>query len=714
MSTLHNELGTLTLDAEGIATIEMKMAGKVNKINAAFLSGLQAMIEAIAATPAVKGVVLTSGHKDFCVGADLDTLFPERDPLRVKDAVVALHKALRALEKGPPVAAALCGSALGGGYELALAAHHRVVLDSASLSLGLPEVQLGVIPGGGGTQRLPRVIGIQPALEAIAQSKLVRGNKAVAAGFAQASADSPAAVLAAARAWVLAHPGARQPWDTDGFRFPDVQPGEPLFRDLFAAAGGMLFKKTHGAYPAPAAALAVVQEGARLQFDRALEVEARAFARLLTGDTAKAMMRTLWFHKSAAERHEGLPALARGEDPGIQRVGVLGAGMMGGALAFVCAKAGYAVVLRDIRAEALEAARAHIAGQVGRLKWLSPAQQQAITDRVTLTLQAEDLRGVDLVIEAVVENKAIKHKVTAEVEPLLAPDAIWASNTSALPITELAAVSAAPERFLGLHFFSPVEQMPLVELIRGAATNDRSVARALAFIRRIEKLPIVVNDGYGFFTTRVFASYILEGVQLVAEGEDPVLVEQAARVAGMVVPPLQVFDEVSLGLGRHVLDQAEAYTGRVLPAAKALLLALVDGERRLGKAGGAGFYDYADGRRQRLWPGLRPLAARLGAGQPGSALPALAERLLLAQCAEAARALSDGVLRGPGDGDVGAIFGVGFAPNTGGPFAHLHALGLAVAVARLDALADQHGERYRPAPALRAMAAAGQTFYPAG
>jgi 3-hydroxyacyl-CoA dehydrogenase / enoyl-CoA hydratase / 3-hydroxybutyryl-CoA epimerase len=689
------QVGSLRQGEDGVALLILQMEGKANKINETFIRGFAELVEEALALPGLKGLVITSAHKDFCVGADLDMIFAERDPARLLEGVRALTGTFRKLELGPvPVAAALVGSALGGGYELALACHHRVVLEEAGLSLGLPEVQLGVIPGGGGTQRLPRLIGVQAALEAMAQGKTVRGNKAVSGGWAEEGAASREEVEEKARHWCLSHPGARQPWDRDA-PLPDVQVGSEMFRNLFMGAAAFLYKKTSGAYRAPEALLAVVQEGLRLKFDRAMEIEARAFVKLATGDQAKDMIRTLWFHKSAAERHADLPALARGEEAGIRKVAILGAGMMGAGLAFLCAEKGY------------ERGMAHVAGQVARLKWLDEAGRAAVLGRVQGTLGLEELRGADLVIEAVFESVEIKHKVTREVEPLLAEGGIWASNTSALPITDLAEVSARPERFIGLHFFSPVEQMPLIEIILGKArgdrpgTDERTLARCLSFARRIGKTPIVVSDSYAFYTSRVFAAYIMEGVALLGEGQDPRLIEWAARTAGMAVPPLQVFDEVSLSLGRHVLEEAERYTGRVLPVASGLIKAMVDQAGRPGRAGGAGFYDYAEGRRRGLWSGLRSLAAEVRGAPP--AAPLSVEQL--------ARAVEEGVILRPRDAEVGAIFGIGFAPNTGGPLAWMDRQGAAALVAELEGLSATAGERFAPPSLLRGMAASGERFF---
>lgn len=716
MSERHdNGLGTLTIGSDGVAELRMQMDGQVNKINGTFIEGLTEHVARLVEAEGLTGVLLTSGHRDFCVGADLDFIFQERDPAVVLAGVEALNRALRTLETlGVPVVAVLCGTALGGGYETAMAAHHRVAVADPRIRVGLPEVQLGVIPGGGGTQRLPRMVGVQAALGLIGLAKQVRAPKALAQGLVDALAADAEAARAAALAWIAANPGARQPWDRDGFR---MQPraDSAAARNLFMGAAAMVYKKTAGAFAAPEAVLAVVQEGARLGFDRALEVEARAFARLATSDQAKDMIRTLWYARHAAARMTGLPRLPVGVDAGIRKVAVLGAGMMGAGLAFVAAKAGYTVVLKDIRQEAVDRGIAHCQAEARRLRHLDAADRDAILARITGTIDDTAVAGSDLVIEAVVEDPGVKHAVLRALETTLAPDAIWASNTSALPITELAEPSTARERFIGLHFFSPVEKMPLIEIITTSETSARTLARCLDFAARIGKTPVIVGDGYGFYTSRVFAAYIMEGVQLLAEGHPAALVEQAARRAGMVVPPLQVFDEVTLALGLHVLEQSEAYTGAVLPEARDILVAMVQEAARPGRAGGGGFHAYADGRRVGLWSGLDGLLDRtLGEDRPRTqgSVDALAERLLLVQAVESVRAHEEGVIRRPQDGDVAAILGIGFAPNTGGPFVYLDRIGVPESIARLEALAAAHGDRYRPPALLREMASEGRTFHP--
>jgi 3-hydroxyacyl-CoA dehydrogenase/enoyl-CoA hydratase/3-hydroxybutyryl-CoA epimerase len=699
--------------ADGIVTLTMKMEGRANKVNETFIRGLADALDWIAQDATVKagakGIVLTSGHKDFCVGADLEMVYGERDAQRIFDGVKLFHQLHRRMETGLPIVALLNGSALGGGYELTLACHHRVCLDNPKIQLGLPEVMLGVIPGGGGTQRLPRLVGIQKGLELLTQGTQLRPDQALKAGLVDKLAASEADAMALAREFIAANPKAQQPWDRKGFVWPGgVQPGSTGARDLFAAASGMAYSKTAGAFPAVEAAISAVAEGSVIKFERALEVEGRHFAGLVVSDQAKDMIRTLFFHKQAADRQEGLPQVA---DAGLRKVAILGAGMMGAGLAVVCAKAGFEVVLKDIAAEAVEKGMAHVRAEIAKLKHLDDAGRKAIADRVTGTVELEPIRGADLVIEAVIENLAIKHKVTRETEPLLAPDAIWASNTSAIPITDLAQASAHPERFIGLHFFSPVEKMPLLEVITGKATDERTLARSLAFGRAIKKTCIVVGDGYGFFTSRVFSSYIVEGAQLVAEGHDPRVIEWAARTAGMVVPPLQVFDEVSLALGKHATEQGAQYRGAEIlqsPGVK-LMFELVE-LGRAGKAAGAGFYEYEGGKRKGIWKGLRDLVP---APPAETGLELLRKRLMYSQLAEVGRTVDEGILRQRRDAEVGAIFGIGFAPNTGGPLAMMDRIGLPRLVAELDELAAKYGERYQPAPALRRMAEKGERFFPA-
>jgi 3-hydroxyacyl-CoA dehydrogenase/enoyl-CoA hydratase/3-hydroxybutyryl-CoA epimerase len=705
MSHRNDVLSAELLD-DGVVVVTLKMEGRANAVNEAFLAGLADGLDWIDQQEGVTGIVLASGHRDFCVGADLNMIYAERDPARIFAATNAFHRLHRRMEKGVPVVCALSGSALGGGYELAMACHHRIAVDDARVQVGLPEVMLGLIPGGGGTQRLPRMIGAQAALEMITQGKLLRAPKAKSAGLVDALVPSADDLLPTARAWIAANPKAKQPWDSKSFRWPGVRPNSADARNLFLAASAMAYKKTAGAFPAVEAAISAVQEGSLVAFDRSLEVEGRHFAGLVVSDQAKDMVRTLFFHKQAADKQVGLP---KAESHGFHKVAILGAGMMGAGLAFVCAKAGCEVVLKDISDEALQAGMAHVDKQVAKLKHLSDEERTTLRGRITGTLSVEDCRGSDLVIEAVVENLAVKHEVTKQTEPLLADGAVWASNTSAIPITDLAKASAHPERFIGLHFFSPVEKMPLLEIIRGEHTDDDTLARCLAFGKAIKKTCIVVGDGYGFYTSNVFSAYILEGACLVAEGHDPRLVEWAAKTAGMVVPPLQVFDEVTLSLGHHAITQGAEYLGSSVTdlSGVKLVFDLVEAGRK-GRSSGAGFYDYDErGKRKGLFAGLRELAD----GEAQASVEQLANRLMLAQLAAVGRCFDAGILDEPRDAEVGAILGIGFAPNTGGPLAFADRYGMQELVDDLAALAAVHGERFEPAQKFRQMAEKGERFF---
>lgn len=696
----------------GIATLTLAMEGGVNKIDEAFGEGLEQGMEWALGREGLKGIIIATAHKDFCVGADIDMLFEQREPAPLYERVRKLQLGYRKIETcGVPVVAALTGSALGGGYELALSCHHRVALDDARVQIGLPEVSLGVIPGAGGTQRLPRMIGVQAALEVIAAGQMgtKRAPKAKGAGLVDELCPTREAVLQAAAAWIEANPGhTKQPWDERTFKFPPPRPGTAEARDLGVGICAFLHKRTAGAYLAPQIAVCAVMEGGALTFDRALEVEARYFVELAVGDQAKDMIRTLWYSKNAADKHEGLPQT---DEQGIEKVGILGAGMMGAALAWVCARSGYSVVLKDIKQAQLDAADAHCKELTAKgAKHLPEADREALLGRIKTTLELEDLKGCDLIIEAVFEDIDLKHRVIKETEPLLSEDGIWASNTSALPITDLAQASEIPGRFVGLHFFSPVEKMPLLEIILGRKTSEQTVARCLAFCRQIKKTPIVVNDGYAFYTSRVFSTYLMEAVQMVAEGHEPALIEWAARAAGMVVGPLQVFDEVTLSLVRHAMEGGRKYVGDRpdLAPGVALLQRLVDEHKRHGKAAGAGFYDYKDSKRQGIWPGLRELVTKKPAE---TGLELLGRRLLLIQAVEAVRAMEAGVIRHARDADVGGIFGIGFAPNTGGPMSYLDRIGMKNVVAELRGYAEKFGERYSPPELLVQMAQTGHTFY---
>lgn len=706
--THKNPAFEASFDAEsGIATLLFAMEGKVNKVDRAMAEGLHAAFTWCRERPGLKGVILASAHKNFCVGADIDGLYPMRDPAATYQYVRDLNQLFRSIETaGFPVVCALTGSALGGGYELALACHRRFCVDDARIQIGLPEVSLGVIPGAGGTQRLPRIIGFQKAIEHITQGQPVRAPKAKQLGMVDALFPTAGDVMAAAKAWILENPKAQQPWDVKGFRFPGPGPDSTEARNIFMVSCAMTYKKVANTMPQVEAVICAIQEGAQVPFDRALEIEGRYFVRCAVSDTSKDMIRTFWFHRNAAMKAEGMPQAA---EHGFRRVAILGAGMMGAGLAFICAEKGLEVVVKDISEDALVAARAHCEAEAKKKKHLPAEAQQAILGRITYSLDDASVDGADLVIEAVVENDAVKHKVTEALEPRMNPAGVWASNTSAIPIGHLAKASARKNAFIGLHFFSPVEKMPLLEIIAGPDTSDETIGRCVAFTKALGKIPILVNDGYGFYTSRVFGTYLMEAVQLVAEGHDPALVEQAAKQAGMVVSPLKVFDEVTLRLGLHGIVQREKYTGEdvsEVPGVK-LLRSLVEEHGRVGKVAGKGFYSYDTSDRV-IWPGLRELVTEKPAE---TGLAYLQDRLMYIQAAEVVRCLEEGILRDKRDAEVGAIFGIGFAPSSGGPLAWLDRRGIRAAVERLQALAASAGPRFSPPSLLVQMAERGERFW---
>ena len=700
--TISTDVDGLSLYVnDGIVTVELTVA-RVNKLGEPFMRALQAGVERAVAHEGVRGLILASGHRDFCVGADLDALFSETDPAKVFEQVTLVNAVYRRIETaGVPVVAMIAGTALGGGYELALTAHHRIALDDARILIGLPEVSLGVIPGAGGTQRLPYLIGLQAALEHIGAGQPVRIPKAKKIGMVDALASDVASMYAASVQWIEENPKPTQPWDQKKPTWPGgTRPNTPGAMQLFVGASAFIIKKTAGAYPSAEGALRAIADGTRLSFDRGIEVESRIFAGLATSRQAKDMMGTLWFHKNAVDKR------GVGCDAGISKVTILGAGMMGAGLGFVSAKAGYEVVIKDISQPALDVAVKHVNAQLAKMRHLSTESREELASRITYTLDYDAVRGSDLVIEAVVENVGVKHHVIREVEPLLSENGIFASNTSAIPITLLSEAAENKARFIGLHFFSPVEKMPLLEVIKPESCSDETLSRCLAFGKAIKKSNIVVNDGYGFFTTRLFAAYLLEGVQLVAEGHDAALVEYAARTAGMVMPPLKVFDEVTLTLGMHGFDVRREVTGEALDMSGLRLVEALVAQGRKGKLHGGGFYDP---KTKAIWSGLKDLIHAEPPAETG--LEHLRRRLMVAQAAEVGRVLEDGIIRDPMDVDVGAILGLGFAPNTGGPLRWIDSQGVRNLVVEMRTMAARYGERYAPSPFLVSMAERNTSFW---
>ncbi|MBR7837833.1 enoyl-CoA hydratase/isomerase family protein [Actinospica durhamensis] len=717
-------------DDDGVVTLTLDLPGSANVMNSTYrtaMAGAVGRLEAERAT--IAGVVITSAKKSFFAGADLNELIRATPELldEFTSMLTDVKGQMRRLERlGVPVAAAVTGSALGGGLELALACHHRVCWDDASVRIGLPETTLGLLPGGGGVTRSVRMMGVQAALGLITEGRQLRPAAALAAGWVDELVPSRADVVERARAWVLANPSATQPWDRPGHRVPDLRPLDPSTYGLLSAAPAVSYQRTHGCYPAVDAAIACAVEGALLDFDTALEIEGRYLTELVLGQVSKNMISAFWFQlneiNAGGSRPQGLPRTP------VRRVGVLGAGMMGVGIAHVSAQAGIEVVLKDVDTTAAERGKAAIAERIERdvVKGRLDAQaRDALLARITPADAYDALAGCDLIIEAVFEDRDVKNAVLAEAAAA-APDAVVASNTSTLPITGLAKAVATPERFVGLHFFSPVHRMRLVEIIRGEHTSDETLARAFDFVLQIKKTPIVVNDSRGFYTSRVFGTYVTEGIAMLAEGLPAALVENVARRSGMALGPLEVCDEVTLTLPLKVREQAlkDGQEELAHPAYGVIEAMVALG--RTGKAAGSGFYDYAAGGGKRLWDGLAqrwgrsdrqqgeraPRAGSVRGAEAGVGIPEqdVRDRLLYIQALETVRVLDEGVLRAVADANLGSIFGIGFAPWTGGTLQFVNSVGAETFVARADFLADAYGERFRPPASLRELAATGGRY----
>jgi len=709
------------IDADGIATLTIDVPDQsMNVIGPDFLADLDAAITRIASEDAIKGAVIASGKDSgFMAGMDLkyfgSMLVSENgnrpSPGEIFDKVFVLNQLFRRLETcGKPVACAIEGTCVGGGFELALACHRRIVGDSPRTQLGLPEILIGLFPGAGGSQRLPRIMGVQASLMYMLQGKLFRPADAAMMKVADQVVPQGTAVEAA-RQWVKANPTASvQPWDVKGFKFPGGAGGfNPAFAQTMAGALPMTLKQTQRNMNAPIALLSAVYEGASLPIDRAIRVESKYFAKVAADPQAANMIRSLFVNKQAAERGARRPK----DQPKAPttKLAMLGAGMMGAGIATVAAQAGIEVVLFDRDQAYAEKGKVHVEEVLKKRlgRGMTPGKMAETLARVTPTTDYAALAGADFVIEAVFEDASIKAEVTKKVEEALGADTIFGSNTSTLPITRLAKAWSKPANFIGIHFFSPVEKMPLVEIILGKETGPAAIAKALDFVSQIKKTPIVVNDSRGFYTSRCFGTYVQEGVEMVAEGINPALIENAGRQLGMPVGPLAVGDEVSIELGHKIVMAAQkelgdAYIAQPSDAVMARMVEL----GRLGRKSAKGWYDYPDGGKKHLWTGLEEMFPR-AAVQPD--VEEVKERLLYRQLVECARCFEEGVLETPEDGDIGAIFGWGFAPYTGGPFSHMDTVGIGHVVAVLERLAATHGDRFAPTVQLQDMAASGATFY---
>lgn len=710
-------------DDTGVVTLVLDDPDQsANTMNAAFRASLTAVADRLEEErDSVRGVLVTSAKKTFFAGGDL------RDLIRVTpetaqelfDGGLAVKRDLRRIETlGVPVVAALNGAALGGGYEIALACHHRVALDTPGTRIGCPEVTLGLLPGGGGVVRTVRLLGIADALlKVLLQGTQYSAPRALENGLVHEVAATPDELLAKARAFIDAHPESRQPWDTPGYRIPGGTPAHPKFAANLPAFPATLRKQTAGApYPAPRNILAAAVEGAQVDFETAQVIEARYFVELAAGQTSKNMIQAFFFDLQAVNSGANRP---RGFAPRpVRRVAVLGAGMMGAGIAYACARAGIDVVLKDVSADAALKGKDHsrklCAKAVSRGR-TSQEKADALLARITPTADPADLAGCDAVIEAVFEDTSLKHKVFQEIQHVVAPDALLCSNTSTLPITALAEGVERQDDFIGLHFFSPVDKMPLVEIIKGERTGDEALARAFDLVRQIRKTPIVVNDSRGFFTSRVIGHFLNEGVAMVGEGIEPASVEQAAAQAGYPAKVLSLMDELTLTLPRRIRDEsrrAVEEAGGTWPGhpAEAVIDRMVDEFGRPGRGGGGGFYDYDDqGGRIGLWPGLREHFT-----EPGRRIPFrdMRERMLFAEALDTVRLLEEGVLTSVADANIGSILGIGFPGWTGGVLQYINGYenGLPGFVARARELAYRYGDRFTPPDLLAEKAERGEIF----
>jgi 3-hydroxyacyl-CoA dehydrogenase/enoyl-CoA hydratase/3-hydroxybutyryl-CoA epimerase len=704
METIHYEL-----DADGIATITFDEPGSpVNTMTLQWQHDLaEAAAQLVRDKDRIKGVLLSSAKTTFFAGAELNSVLklkPE-DAIEGFGRIEALKKSFRTIETlGRPVAALLNGAALGGGWEVALAAHARFAIDDRKIQFGTPEVSLGLIPGATGITKTVRLLGLMAAQPYLLEGKLFNPREALALGLVDGLADDAAGLRTQALAWIADHPEAVQPWDRKDYKMPGGTPSNPKIAAGLVVAPAMLAQKTRGLYPAAQAILEAMVEGAMVDYDTATRIESRKLAKTMVSQTTKNMVTAFFFNMNAVKSGKSRPKDVPRWKPA--KIGVLGAGMMGAGIAHAAASRGFACVLKDVSAErarvGFEAVRKITAPMVAKGR-MSELQQAGLLNLITPTAEAADLQGCDLIIEAVFEKRELKAAVTREAEPLLAVGGVFASNTSTLPITGLAQASAAPERFIGLHFFSPVHKMKLVEIIRGERSSDETVARAFDLVTALGKLAIVVNDSRGFFTSRVFGTFVMEGATMLAEGVPAPLIEHAALAAGMPVGPLAVLDETSLALSVLVMDQTRAdlaAAGQAFePGAGELLVErMVKQLNRPGRAGGGGFYDYPAGEAKHLWPELKARFERAGVVPT---IDELKQRLLYRQAIETARCLAERVLTSTADANIGSIFGIGFPAWTGGAMQFIYSEGADRFIANADALASRHGPRFALSAAVR-------------
>jgi 3-hydroxyacyl-CoA dehydrogenase/enoyl-CoA hydratase/3-hydroxybutyryl-CoA epimerase len=652
---------------------------------------------------AIKGIILASAKTTFFAGADLKGVMRVQasDAGAIFTGIELVKKNFRTLETlGKPVVSCLNGTALGGGWEVALIGHYRIAVDDRKIQFGLPEVTLGLLPGASGITKMTRHLGLMGAQPYLVEGKLFSPKEAKGLGLVHElvtpSDNAADQMRASALAWIAANPSAEHPWEAKGYKVPGGLPSNPAVANMLVVAPAMIKKQTRGLYPAPEAIMACMVEGLQVDLPTALRIESRYLVKLMTGINARAMINTFFFNLNAIKSGQSRPSQSPRFKPA--KVGLLGAGMMGAGIAFAQASKGIATVLKDVSQDKADAGKAYSAkltqARVDKGR-MSADDQKQVLERILATDKVADLAGCDLIIEAVFENRELKAKVTKEAEPMLAPAGFFASNTSTLPIGGLATASAAPEKFIGIHFFSPVDKMKLVEIIRGQQTNDETVARAFDYVQAIGKIPIVVNDSRGFFTSRVFGTFVMEGAAMLGEGIPAAAIENAGIQCGMPVGPLAVLDETALTLSLHVMEQTRAdfeAEGKTYVASPGELLVadMVRQHKRPGRAGGAGFYEYPTDKsvKKFLWPQLKPLFEKADVQWN---ITDLKDRLLYRQAVETARCLSENVLTTVHDANIGSIFGIGFPAWTGGAMQFIFGMGIDNFEKRAAELAQKFG-----------------------
>ncbi|MDI9881277.1 3-hydroxyacyl-CoA dehydrogenase NAD-binding domain-containing protein [Flectobacillus sp. LYT7W] len=710
-----------------IAVLGINIANQpMNVLNNESIPALSEALEKVYTNSDVKGIILTSERPEFIAGADLKMILQNngRAPEELFKLSMSLNTIFRKMEtNGKPIVAAMNGTALGGGYEVCLACHHRVALNNPKSIIGLPEVTIGLLPGGGGTQRLPRMIGMEAAAPLLLEGKRVSPKDALALGMVDQLADSPEEMLQKAVEWIETHPIAVQPWDEvdrktgkikarENFKVPGGNVLTPKGVQLMMGGTAMTLAKNQGNYPAPIEIMSCVYEGLLVNIDRGIVIEARHFVKVANSTVAKNLIRTTFFGLNEVNKGAGRPKNVPPTQ--INSIGILGAGMMGAGIAYVSALAGLKVVLKDTSLENAEKGKDYsrklLQKGIERGKMTAEKAEQILT-LIHTTDTYELLQGVDLIIEAVFENPNLKASVTQEAEKFLREDGVFASNTSTLPITELAKATQKQENFIGIHFFSPVDKMQLVEIIVGKQTSEYALAMAMDYVKKIRKTPIVVNDSRGFYTSRVFSTYTSEGLELLKDGVNPVVIENVAKQMGFPVGPLAVSDEVALDLA-YKISHESVQAGVLSPDDTAYQISKQFTEMgRLGKKAKAGFYEYPDpstGKKKYLWEGLSQLFP-LNSVQPSA--DEIKQRLFYRQVLETVKCFEEGVLRTPLDADLGSIFAWGFPAYLGGTLSFVDTVGIVNFVNECDRLADTYGERFRPTTQLREMAKANKGFY---